>query len=66
MPNRREFLSVAVAYAAAQSSTAHGAQAYRMGVGTASYMQRAYADRETRSETPFSETLQFLSITATS
>ncbi len=60
MPNRREFLSVAVAYAAAQSSTAHGAQAYRMGVGTASYMQRAYADRETRSETPFSETLQFL------
>jgi len=33
---------------------------YRMGVGTASYMQRAYADRESRNETPLSETLHFL------
>lgn len=60
MPNRREFLSAAAAYAAIGSSVARGAQPYRMGVGTASYMQRAYADRQNRNETPFSETLKFL------
>ena len=58
--SRRDFARAGLGLAATASTAGASAPTYRMGIGTASYMQRAAADRDLAPSQRFTDTLRFL------
>ena len=56
----RAFLRSSLGVAAAARTASSASPAYRMGIGTAAFMQRGRADRDTDPSQRFSETVRFL------
>ena len=58
--NRRTFLKSSVGGVAAMHMTSAANRPFRMGIGSASYMQRRRVDRQSKPNERFTETLRFL------